>query len=199
MCNMKSDLKWQRMAAAFFAIDRLVLAAYMIALLGLLLFPLVGPGFSFLGIESDKWMHIVLFAGLAILLRWNLSARRHPLFASFAVGFAVAAATEVAQGLVAYRSAEFLDLVAGMFGTVLGATIGDRILLSPFVRRLLGLLVVMLGLMVSALFLMADVIGIGDNKQFGLTQLGGMVLGATITFGGVKVYLTGLRGGSRRT
>ena len=59
---------------------------------------------------------IALFGGLAMMLRWNLSANRHAVFVAVGVAFVVAAATELAQGLVAYRSAEFMDLVAGLVG-----------------------------------------------------------------------------------
>ena len=178
-------------------IDRFLLVMYVIALMGLLLFPLGGPDFRLLGIDSDKWMHVALFAGLAVLLRWNLSANRRAVFVSVGVAFVVAAATEVAQGLVAYRSAELLDLVAGLLGAVLGAMITDRILLSPVVQRLLAPLVVILGLMIGAFFLLADVIGVGDSAQFGTLQIAGTVLGALIVVGGVRVYSIGLRSRSR--
>ena len=183
--------------ANFFRIDRLLLAIYLVALMGLLMFPMSGPDFQLLGMESDKWMHIALFGGLAVMLRWNLSESRHALIVSIGAAFVVAAITEVAQGLVAYRSAEFLDLLAGFLGATLGAISVDRILSSAVLRRLLGLLVVMLGLMVGAFFLLADVIGVGDTRQFGSTQVAGMVLGVLIAVGGVGVYSKGLRGDSR--
>lgn len=186
--------RWPVKAAAnLLRIDRLLLAAYLIALLGLLMFPIGGPGFRLLGIESDKWMHIALFGGLAVLLRWSFSENRHAILVSIGAAFVVATVTEIAQGLVGYRSAELWDLLAGFFGATLGATIVDQILLSPVLQKLFGLLVGMLGLMVGVFFLLADVIGVGDTSQFGLIQLAGMALGAVIASGGVKVYLTGLR------
>lgn len=178
-------------------INRLILVMYVMALIGLLMFPLGGPDSRLLGVSSDKWMHVALFGGLAVLLRWNLSANRHAIFVSIGAAFAVAAATEIAQGLVAYRSAEFMDLVAGLLGAVLGAMITDRILLSAVVQRLLGPLVVILGLMIGAFFLLADVIGVGNSAQFGTLQIAGTVLGALIAMGGVRVYSIGLRGRSR--
>ncbi len=41
---MKSVLERQKAVTTFWKIDRLVLAMYLIALLGLLLFPIAGPG-----------------------------------------------------------------------------------------------------------------------------------------------------------
>jgi len=176
---------------SFDRIDRILLAIYLISLTALLMFPIAGPGFRFLGIQSDKWMHVLLFGGLAILLRWNLSATKHALVYSLGVAFVVAAATEVAQGLVAYRSAEVLDLLAGLLGSILGAMSVHQLLLSPRLQRWFGLLVVTLGLMIAAFFLLADVIGVGDARHFGAVQVAGMALGALISAGGVKVYLAG--------
>jgi glycopeptide antibiotics resistance protein len=177
--------------------NRLVLAIYCVALLMLLLFPFAGPGFSLLGIESDKWMHFALFGGLAVLLRWNLSENRHAVFVAVGAAFVVAAATEVAQGLLAYRSAEFMDLVAGLLGTMFGATSTDRILSSTVLQRLVGLIVAVLGLMVGTFFLLADMIGVGDSGQFGPVQIAGLALGVLIAAGGVGVHVKGIRGVSR--
>ena len=187
---------WQLAAKELQKIERLVLVMYLVALLGLLFFPIAGPGFQLLGIESDKWMHVALFGGLAVLLRWNLSAYRHTVIVAVGIAFVVAAVTEIVQGLVAYRSAELMDLLAGLLGAIFGAVSTDRILLSSVLQRLLGLLVVVLGLMVGTFFLLADMIGVGDTSQFGIVQIAGMVLGALIAVGGARVYLTGLRGGS---
>jgi hypothetical protein len=51
-------------------LDRILLAIYMIALLGLLMFPIAGPEFRLLGIESDKWLHFALFGAFVAL--WHL-------------------------------------------------------------------------------------------------------------------------------
>ena len=170
---------------------------YLIALFGLLMFPIEGPTFRFLGIGTDKWMHVALFGGLAMMLRWNLSANRHAVFVAVGVAFVVAAATELAQGLVAYRSAEFMDLVAGLLGAVLGATAMNRVVSSPVLEKWIGLLVAVLGLMIGVFFLLADVIGVGTSNAFGTLQIAGMTCGAIIAARGVGVYLKGIRGESR--
>jgi hypothetical protein len=178
----------------FLKIDRLLLGIYFLALFGLLMFPVVGPGFRLLGFGSDKWMHIALFGGLAVLLRWNLSDNRHAGLVSIGVASAIAVLIELAQGLVEYRSAESWDALAGLIGAFLGATGAAKILLSPIPQRLLGLFIVVLGLMVGVLFLLADLIGVGDTNQFGPTQMVGISLGTLIVTGGVGVFLTGARG-----
>ena len=183
--------------AALWKLDRLLLAIYLIALLGLLMFPIAGPEYRLLGIGTDKWMHFALFGGLAVFLRWNLSANRHAVLVSVGVAFIVAAATEVAQGLVAYRSAELLDLLAGLLGAMLGAVSMNRIVLSAVPEKPVGLLVTALGLMVGALFLLADMIGVGTSNLFGTTQMAGTALGVFIIVGGVGVYVKGLRSESR--
>ncbi len=184
-------------ATAVLKLDRLLLAIYLIALLGLLMFPIEGPNFRLLSIGADKWMHVALFGGLAVLLRWNLSANRHAVLVSVGAAFVVAVATEVAQSLVAYRSAELWDLLAGLLGAMLGAVSMNRIVSSPVPKKSVGLLVAILGVMVSALFVLADVIGVGKSNLFGTLQMAGTALGALITVGGVGVYVKGLRGESR--
>ena len=60
-----------------------------------------------------------------------------------------------------------------------------------------GLLVTMLGLMVGALFVLADVIGVGTNNYFGPLQIIGTALGALIIVGGVWVCVRSRRDESR--
>jgi hypothetical protein len=55
----------------------------------------------------------------------------------------------------------------------------------------------MLGLMISAFFLLADIIGVGDSTQFGSIQIAGIMLGVLIATGGVWIYSLGLRDRSR--
>ena len=176
-------------------LDRLLLATYLIALMGLLMFPISGPDFRLFGIESDKWMHVALFGGLAMLWRWNISATPNATFVTVGAAFLVVIATEIAQGLVAYRSADLGDLLAGFLGASLGAIIMHRIVSSPVLTKSVGLLVAVLGLMVGVFFGLADVIGVGTSNQFGTLQMAGMGLGAVVAGGGVWVYLEDLRDG----
>ncbi len=133
-------------------IDRLLLALYFVALMGLLMFPFEGPNFRVIGVASDKWMHFALFGGLAVLLRWNLSTVQHSILMSIGLAFIVAAATEVAQGLVAYRSAEFFDLLASLIGAIVGAMIAHQIYMYPTAQKLIGAVTIALGLMIGSFF-----------------------------------------------
>ncbi len=179
-------------------IDRFALAIYFAALLGLLMLPISGTEFGLLGIGSDKWIHVVLFGGLAVLLRWNLSESRHPLLISVGAAFAIIVATEVAQGLIAYRSAESWDVLAGLVGAILGAASADRILSSAALQKLLSPVVVTMGLMVGVFFLLADVIGVGNNAKFGILQIAGVILGALIALGGTQLNATARRVSTHR-
>ena len=187
----------QKAAVALRKLDRIVLATYLVALMGLLMFPFAGPDFRLFGVESDKWMHAALFGGLAMLLRWNLTANRHAVFVSVGIAFSVATVTELAQRLTTYRSADVWDLLAGLLGAVFCAVFMDHIVSTPVLAKSVGFLVVILGLMVGAFFGLADVIDVGKSDQFGPLQMAGMALGALIVMGGVRVYSIGLRGRSR--
>ena len=173
-------------------LDRLLLVIYLMALIGLLIFPISGPEYRLLNIGTDKWMHFALFGGLAVFLRWILATNRHAVLASISAAFVVAVATEVAQGLVAYRSAESWDILAGFLGAMLGAVSMNRIMSFSVPEKPIGLLVSTLGLMVGALFLLADLIGVGTSDRFGTIQMAGTALGALITAGGVGIYAKGL-------
>lgn len=179
-------------------LDRILLAIYLVALFGLLTFPVALPNSHLLGIGADKYLHVVLFAGLALLLRWNLSANRYAVAISILVASAVAAATEIGQGFVAYRSADPWDFAAGVIGATLGAVGANRILASPSPRRTAGVVMAILGMMVGALFLLADLIGVGESRVFGTLQLAGTALGALISLGGIVVFIKDLHGESRR-
>jgi VanZ family protein len=183
--------------AYLWKLDRLLLALYLVALSGLLMYPFAGPEFRLLSIGFDKWMHFALFGGLAVFVRLNLSASHHAVLVSIGVAFVFAVATEVAQGMVAYRSAELLDLLAGLLGAMVGAVSMNRIVSSSVPEKPVGCLVATLGLMVGALFVLADVIGVGTSNLFGTVQLAGTALGVLITAGGVWVYVKGLRRESR--
>ena len=181
-------------AIAIWTIDRVLLAIYLVALLVLLIAPIPGPEYRLLGIGADKWMHFALFGGLAVLLRWNLSTSRHAVFVCIGAASVVAGATEIVQSLVDYRSAELWDLLAGVLGATLGAVVTNQIVSSPVLQKIVGLLVVILGLILAAVFVFADLIGVGQSSPFGTLQIIGTALGALITAGGIGIYVKGLRG-----
>lgn len=149
--------------------------------------PITGTGFQLFGIGFDKWMHVALFGGLAVLLRWNLAAHRQALIVSVGAAFVIAAVAEVAQGLVAYRSAEWWDLIAGLTGAFLGAVSADRVLSSETLQNWLGAVVAILGFMMGLFFLLADIIGVGKSAELGVLQIAGMTGGALIALGGAQL------------
>jgi hypothetical protein len=177
-------------------LDRILLAIYLLALLGLLLLPIVRTEYRIIGIGIDKWMHVALFGGLAVILRWNISANRHAILKSVGAAAVVAAAAEVAQGLVGYRSAELWDLLAGVLGATIGGLGMNRLVSSRVSDKLVGLVVAVLGLMVGAIFALADIIGMSKNDLFGTLQMAGTVLGALVTAGGVGICVRGWHGNS---
>jgi hypothetical protein len=173
--------------------DRLLLLIYLAALAGLLFFPIGGPDFRWLGLDSDKWMHFVLFGGLALMLRWNLVGFPRPFSISVGIATVFAALTELGQALLIYRSAESQDFLAGLVGAVLGGAIAHFVLSSASLQRFLGLVVSMLGVMIGILFLVADLIGIGDASRIGPVQIGGIVSGGLIALGGARMQLLEMR------
>lgn len=98
---------------------RIALIAYVAILFALTLGPLpaMRQVYSVFPI-ADKLVHMGLFAGLAVLLYWNLGliGRGGRLFWSVAVSAAVAGLIEVLQEPLPYRSAEWLDFLAGTTG-----------------------------------------------------------------------------------
>ena len=78
-------------------------------------------------IPTDKLLHALVFAGLALLLAraertfWlQMSTRARLTIAVFAASF-VGALLEVCQSIVPYRSAEFLDWLADTLGAICAA------------------------------------------------------------------------------
>jgi VanZ family protein len=71
----------------------------------------------------DKVIHAAMFAGLAILLNWNLtsSGRLVAIFASFVLALAAAGIVELLQEPLPYRSGDALDFIAGAAGAAFGA------------------------------------------------------------------------------
>jgi hypothetical protein len=172
--------------------DRILLAAYLVALWALLLSPVPGMGFRFLDVGADKWMHFALFGGLAVVLCWNLSRIPQSTWLAVFIAFVVAVATEIAQGLIAFRSADVWDLLAGLFGAVVGAVCMGRILQSSAPKKMAGVQLAIMGLVLGTLCVAADVIAVGTSSVFGTIQLAGTVLGAVVAVGGVWIYRSAL-------
>jgi len=175
-------------------LDRNLLAIYLVALIALLLLPISEPKFKLLHIHSDKWMHAALFGGCAIMLRWNLDSRRFATSISIGITAILAACMEIVQGFTTYRDAEWADILAGAVGGVIGVFVMNRILASSHPDRRAGTLIVLLGLMVAAASLLADVIRAGNRVHFGPTQVTGTVLGILLVLGGIAVYRKDLIG-----
>ena len=73
--------------------------------------------------ESDKVVHLLLFAGLAFTTRWRFGGGRTGLVA--VAGLAVV--SELVQaGLLPSRSGDPLDVVADLAGTALGWALAGR-------------------------------------------------------------------------
>ncbi len=172
-------------------LDRILLVVYIVTSLGLLLYPIAGPSRDLLGIGTDKWLHLLLFAGLAVFLRWSAAQYSYPNAITILAAFLFAFATEAAQGLVVYRSADFWDVIAGLVGAMIATAGIDRLMALPKPERPLGVIIIGAGLIMSTLFLVADIIGVGSNDFFGITQLVGTLVGCGITLGGIVVYRSG--------
>src|SRR5690606_11269681 len=71
-------------------------------------------------VPQDKLMHAAVFGGLVIVLYVAQPQRLEPLRAAL-LSTALGGALELAQALVPYRSAEWLDVVADGVGALLGA------------------------------------------------------------------------------
>lgn len=107
---------------------RLLLAVYAVAVLGLTLAPT--PGVSTPFDNLDKVVHGGLFGGLALLVYWNFTTRRG-LGLAVVASLAAAALIELAQKLLAYRSDDFLDLLAGGGGVAVGIIVAVAVLGRP--------------------------------------------------------------------
>ena len=170
---------------------------YLVATIGLTLLPVSAPKSQILGITGDKWMHVLLFGGLATLLRWHFSTRAWPSILSIIAAVAVALSIEIAQGFLAYRSADIWDLFAGLLGAVGGTVVMKRILSSSRPDQATGIAVGMLGMIVICLSALADLIQVGGHSRFGMAQIAGTILGAAILAGGLTIYRRALEARSR--
>ena len=103
---------------------RLLIVTYLVALLGVTLLPMPGPVYPPSGL--DKFVHFLLFGGLALLTYWNLAPQSEAKRAATAIlaGVAAAGCIELMQGLLPYRASDILDLVAGAVGALGGAMVG---------------------------------------------------------------------------
>lgn len=169
-----------------------VLAVYLMALLLLLLAPIsTGAIQPILAIDVDKWVHLVLFAGLGALLRWKLGTRNNASFIAVAGFGTVAVATEIAQHYTGYRHADFGDLTADIIGGILGVLVANRVMGRSMPERLIGAVVSVIGLGIGLLFALADVIGLGANEVFGTVQITGAAMGLLVALGGVAICWKG--------
>jgi len=101
---------------------KVLLGAYVVLVLVATLAPISPP--SSAPTISDKLVHVGMFGGLAILLYWNLAVTRVPhALAVVASTVAFAAAIELAQLGIPYRSGDLWDLAAGALGAVAGALV----------------------------------------------------------------------------
>lgn len=85
----------------------------------------VGPLPNIPHVATDKLLHAVAFAGLAMLVELALlrlpARKRHALSSGISAG--VGALLELVQSALPYRSAELLDLLADIVGAVLGTAL----------------------------------------------------------------------------
>ena len=178
--------------------NQFLLSTYVVAILVLFLLPMSVPGVRIVGIGGDKWTHVALIGGLAILLRWKFVGSSHPALRSIVIATLLAAFVEVAQIFVAYRSADWRDLVAGIIGSLLGVSAMHHILRSPSPEKSVGTIAAALGTVIIACSLLAD-FGIRRSHhyhhqhQFGPYQIAGVLLGLLVVAGGVHLYRTRVR------
>ena len=101
----------------------LLLALYVAALLAATLTPV--PGSVYPPSGFDKLVHVVLFAGLAFLISWNVRSENYAIGAVESLLLTVAAAVmiEATQGILPFRDADDGDLLAGALGAVLGIAV----------------------------------------------------------------------------
>jgi VanZ family protein len=170
------------------SLNRDLLAIYLIAVLGLLLLPISVPKYAVLGIKADKLVHIALFAGMAALMRWNISRKRYASILSLAFVLFVILFTEAAQSFMIYRSGDWGDVIAGSIGALIGVVVMNRIMSSASPEKLIGVLVSILGGMIITLSLFVDLIRQHGQHEFGPAQIIGTALGVILVAGGAAVY-----------
>ena len=111
----------------------MILGAYTLGVLVLMFMP-APPTPSYLPADFDKITHVVLFFVLAALAYWSSVDERRPSVTLIVVACAVlAAAIEVVQSFLGYRTGDPKDFVAGTLGALAGAFVAQSVV--KFSRR----------------------------------------------------------------
>jgi VanZ family protein len=101
---------------------RSILAAYVAAVLFLMLAPLETPRAVARVPDADKIVHAALFGVMAGLIWWNLGGpARGRAVRAVVLATVFASLIEVIQCFIPYRSADALDALAGLLGATVGA------------------------------------------------------------------------------
>lgn len=115
-----------------------VFVAYVALVLALLFAPVGGPAvMRAWPIDADKLAHLALMSGIGFLEFWRARgtvARRIMAGTGWAV--ALAAATELVQTVLPYRSGDGVDFMAGAVGGVAGASLAAGLRRVTIDRRM---------------------------------------------------------------
>lgn len=105
-----------------------VFALYAVLVLVSMLAPLPAP--SSVPHGADKLVHLAAFIGLGALWYWAGSSGRGGASAGWVMAgsAAMAAAVEVVQALLPYRTGELWDFAVGAVGGVVGVVVARRLL-----------------------------------------------------------------------
>jgi VanZ family protein len=107
---------------------RQVLTVYVIVLLALTLTP--GPSLlTHPPAGLDKVAHFLMFAGLAVLIYWNVPAAPGPSPAPMSIiaASALAGLIELLQAAVPNRTEDVRDFIAGVVGALVGAGVASLV------------------------------------------------------------------------
>jgi VanZ family protein len=102
---------------------RWVLALGVLASTALFLVPVSNPVPTVEGLETDKLAHLLVVGGLGVLVWWNLPAGRWRTLTAILVASVYAGVIELVQGVLAFRSGDAIDFVAGVVGAALCVTV----------------------------------------------------------------------------
>jgi hypothetical protein len=140
------------MGKIFTKLDHVVLFLYTIALSILFLIPLENISERLRGSGGDKIVHVVLFAGFACLLYWNMHRLARAITITIIGTVALVLVLELVQHWLPYRNAHLGDSFAGLTGTGIGTLCAIRLLGPEAQPKIVWLIVAMLGLVVTLLF-----------------------------------------------